>query len=306
MRLIRLTESTATNIKCIFYEKQGANKMKKIIAAAVSISVLCACIPTTHMKVNVISQDGAPINGANVIVDGEYFGTTPNASGSVSNTGSKTIEVTKQGYFPVTTITATEMKTGNLVFALLLNIFALIWITGPKPLQTVTMLPSTDNISNNQNAFQPNTQINANRAVTANELLGLEINNNTNNNINNNIENTIFGTWSRTNKISTNINPGYNGDESGTKTVVTFNENFNFTQFVYSLPDMKLKGAMKGKYFYDKKTITITDIEKYDKISERFNNVDGEIVMKYDLSGNKLYLGPASAGSEVKPFTREK
>jgi hypothetical protein len=95
------------------------------------------------MRINAVEQNGTPIAGADVLVNDEPVGQTPNASKKVSNfVGTDTeITVSKAGYHMVRKGTVDEFKIANLVLGVFLNWFAFLWINGPKSQQTVILIP---------------------------------------------------------------------------------------------------------------------------------------------------------------------
>ncbi|MDR1788238.1 MAG: hypothetical protein LBR16_07300 [Treponema sp.] len=99
--------------------------------------LLSGCVSTTMMHVNATEPNGRPVNDATVLVNGEMAGVTPNASTEVSNFVGTAVEISvaKDGYFP------SKTEAVNVVFGLLLNIFAFFWASGPKAQQNVILIP---------------------------------------------------------------------------------------------------------------------------------------------------------------------
>jgi hypothetical protein len=101
------------------------------------------CVSTTMMRVNAVETTGKPVDNAIVLVNGENIGKTPNARTRVSNfVGAETeITVSKDGYYPARKDAVREVKAANVVFGILLNMFAFLWISGPKAQQNIVLTP---------------------------------------------------------------------------------------------------------------------------------------------------------------------
>jgi len=124
--------------------------MKRLFTRAISILLIIAfmngCAATTKMTVNVMSSDGKPVTDAVVMVDGINIGQTPNAMTKVSNFfGSKPeIMVIKEGFEPVKTEAAKEVKAVNIVLGIvMLNVFSWMWVYGPKSQQNIILAEQT-------------------------------------------------------------------------------------------------------------------------------------------------------------------
>jgi hypothetical protein len=115
----------------------------KLVASVLLLLVLNSCVSTTVMQVNAIEPSGKPINNATVLVNGELIGQTPNASKRVSNFMGVDTEITvsKRGYYTAKTGAVQEVKSANIVLGILFNIFAFLWVSGPKSQQNVVLTP---------------------------------------------------------------------------------------------------------------------------------------------------------------------
>jgi uncharacterized membrane protein len=101
------------------------------------------CVSTTMMRVTAVEPTGKPVDNATVLVNGENIGQTPNARTKVSNfLGADTeITVSKNGYYTARKEAVKEVKMPNIVLGILLNTFALLWVSGPKAQQNVVLTP---------------------------------------------------------------------------------------------------------------------------------------------------------------------
>jgi len=115
----------------------------KIVSVCLILTFFSGCVSTTMMRVYALEASGKPVNGATVLVNGEPAGATPEATKRVSNfVGTDTeITVTKDGYYTVTKEAEKEAKAANIVLGLLLNIWAFLWVVGPKANQNVVLTP---------------------------------------------------------------------------------------------------------------------------------------------------------------------
>jgi len=116
--------------------------MKRAFFTAISITmivILSGC--STTMMVTATDQQGRPIPGANVVVDGQHIGQTPGASTSVSNfIGTTQITVTADGYFPRNFVATREFKVAPFIGGLFLWPMWL-WTWGPRAEQHVILTP---------------------------------------------------------------------------------------------------------------------------------------------------------------------
>jgi uncharacterized membrane protein len=114
-------------------------------ATGILMIVVCigSCASTTTMRVNAIDPDGRPVDNAVVLVNGENIGQTPNAITKISNfAGTETeITVSKEGYYATRTEAAYKVKPKNIVLGALLNVFAFLWVVGPRTQQNVVLTP---------------------------------------------------------------------------------------------------------------------------------------------------------------------
>jgi len=104
------------------------------------IFVLAGC--STMMTVNAVDQQGMPVQGANVMVDGEHIGQTPEATISVSNFVGRTplISVTAEGFVPRSVEAVRELKVGPLIGGTI--VWPLwLWMWGPRSQQNVVLIP---------------------------------------------------------------------------------------------------------------------------------------------------------------------
>jgi hypothetical protein len=115
----------------------------KAISFLMILVLFSGCVSTTMMKVNAIEPTGKPVDNATVLVNGENIGQTPNASTEVSNfVGTDTeITVSKDGYYTARTGAVKEVKMANVVLGVLLNVWAFLWVSGPKAQQSVVLTP---------------------------------------------------------------------------------------------------------------------------------------------------------------------
>jgi hypothetical protein len=115
----------------------------KAISVFMILVLFSGCVSSTMMTVYVTEPNGRPVNEATVLVNGENIGQTPNASTKVSNFISANTEITvsKEGYYTVKTEAVKEEKVTNIVIGLLLNIWAFLWVYGPKTQQNVIIRP---------------------------------------------------------------------------------------------------------------------------------------------------------------------
>jgi len=84
---------------------------------------------------------GKPIEQATVVVNGENIGKTPSASIRVSDASWEQVEirVIAEGYITRTIDAVREVKTGPIIAGMLLGLWPLVWVYGPKATQTVTL-----------------------------------------------------------------------------------------------------------------------------------------------------------------------
>jgi hypothetical protein len=115
----------------------------KVIGILMISVFIGSCASTTTMRVTVTDPDGRPVDNATVMVNGENIGQTPNAITEVSNfAGTETeITVSKEGYYATRTEAAHKVKPKNIVLGTLLNVFAFLWVVGPKTQQNVVLTP---------------------------------------------------------------------------------------------------------------------------------------------------------------------
>jgi hypothetical protein len=120
--------------------------IKKYLTRAISILIILfffvGCVSSTTMRVNVIELNGRPVFDANVLVDGEHIGVTPNASIDVSNFILSEYEliVAKEGYYTVRKNATKEVKPANVVLGVIFW-FPFLWVYGPKAQQSVVLTP---------------------------------------------------------------------------------------------------------------------------------------------------------------------
>jgi hypothetical protein len=102
-----------------------------------------SCASTTTMRVNATDLNGSPVDNATVMVNGDNIGQTPNAITEVSNfVGTETeITVSKEGYYTTRTEAVHKVKPKNIVLGTLLNVFAFLWVVGPKTQQNLVLTP---------------------------------------------------------------------------------------------------------------------------------------------------------------------
>ncbi|MDR1108021.1 MAG: PEGA domain-containing protein [Spirochaetaceae bacterium] len=119
--------------------------MIKGISFLMVLILFSGCVSTTIMRVNAIEPTGKPVDNATVLVNGENIGQTPNARTKVSNFVGNDTEITvlKEGYYTAKTEAVKELKEVNMILGILLNIWAFLWISGPKAQQNVILLPET-------------------------------------------------------------------------------------------------------------------------------------------------------------------
>ncbi|MDR0444136.1 MAG: penicillin-binding protein activator LpoB [Treponema sp.] len=129
----------------------------KVISIVMILILFNGCVSSTMMMVAAIDPSGMQIVGASVTIDGQMAGVTPIAGKKVSNfVGKNTrIAVAKEGYNPATKNAEKEMKGANLALGLLLNVFAFLWISGPKAQQIVTLTPTGAMSSSSTQSVQP-------------------------------------------------------------------------------------------------------------------------------------------------------
>ena len=113
----------------------------KIIGILLIVSFVSAC--STMMTVNAVDPNGSQISDVRVIVNGQDIGQTPNTTTKVSNfIGDDTsIRVVKEGYVTRTVGAEKEIKIPVLIIGLLFTYIPLLWVYGPKALQTVVLTP---------------------------------------------------------------------------------------------------------------------------------------------------------------------
>jgi len=101
---------------------------------------------STKMVVNVTDTNGTPVSNANVFIDGKPVGQTPGAKAKASNfiTARNEITVSKEGYSTVRVQPVKQVKLINVACGiLLLNVFAWLWVYGPKAQQNVVLAPES-------------------------------------------------------------------------------------------------------------------------------------------------------------------
>ncbi len=110
--------------------------MKKLIALLLVLCVLLAsCSTMVSIRTNV--------PGAKVKVDGEVIGKTPlEESFTNFDFADPVVEISKDGYKPVKTTFHKEFKVGAFVCGLLLWWPELLYVYGPKPVQSFELEPS--------------------------------------------------------------------------------------------------------------------------------------------------------------------
>ena len=115
-------------------------KLMSIIMVLIFIN---SCVTSTMVTVRANEPNGKPVDDATVSVNGEIIGQTPNARIKVSNfVGSNPqLTVSKEGYDTVRSEVVKEVKSKNVVFGLLLNVFAWLWVYGPRPNQEIVITP---------------------------------------------------------------------------------------------------------------------------------------------------------------------
>ena len=115
----------------------------KAIGVLMVLVLFGSCASTTTMRVNANDPNGRPIDDAAVLVNGENICRTPNAITRVSNfAGTETeITVSKEGYYATRTEASHKVMPKNIVLGSLLNVFAFLWVVGPKTQQNVVLTP---------------------------------------------------------------------------------------------------------------------------------------------------------------------
>jgi hypothetical protein len=116
----------------------------KVIGILMVLILFGSCVMSTKMRVDVTDANGVPVNNANVFVNGQSAGQTPGASTKVSNfvVAKNEITVSKEGYYPARVQPEKQVKVANVLCGiLLLNVFAWLWVYGPKAQQNVVLTP---------------------------------------------------------------------------------------------------------------------------------------------------------------------
>ncbi|MDR0685517.1 MAG: PEGA domain-containing protein [Spirochaetaceae bacterium] len=115
----------------------------KAVGVLMVLVLFGSCAGTTTMRVNATDPNGRLIDNATVLVNGENIGQTPNASVEVSNFVGTEAEITvsKEGYYPTRTEAVHKVKPKNIILGSLLNVFAFLWVVGPKAQQNVVLTP---------------------------------------------------------------------------------------------------------------------------------------------------------------------
>jgi len=116
----------------------------KVISILMVLVIFNSCVMSTKMVVNVMDTNGVPVNNANVFVDGKSAGQTPGANVKASNfvSAKNEITVSKEGYSTTRVQPVKQVKIANVLCGiLLLNVFAWLWVYGPKAQQNVVLSP---------------------------------------------------------------------------------------------------------------------------------------------------------------------
>jgi len=120
------------------------DSLVKVISVLMVVFLFSSCVMSTKMVVNAIDTNGVPVNNANVFVDGKPAGQTPGARTKASNflTAKNEITVSKEGYSTARVQPVKQVKVANVLCGiLLLNVFAWLWVYGPKAQQSVVLSP---------------------------------------------------------------------------------------------------------------------------------------------------------------------
>jgi hypothetical protein len=101
------------------------------------------CVMSTKMTVTATDPKGTPIANANVFVNGQSVGYTGSRIKVSNFVGAKSdITVTKEGYNTARIQPVKQVKVANVLCGiLLLNVFAWLWVYGPKAEQHVVLSP---------------------------------------------------------------------------------------------------------------------------------------------------------------------
>ena len=115
-------------------------KGSKIIAILLFTIIavgLVGCVSSSDVTFN------TDVDGAEVYIDGELIGTTPTTI-ELSNAvwEDPDIVIRKTGYKDLKTNLRKEIKGPNVVFGLLLNTWAWLWVYGPKENQSFILTPT--------------------------------------------------------------------------------------------------------------------------------------------------------------------
>ena len=122
------------------------NVFVKATCVFMALVLFGGCVSSTTMMVYATDPNGRPVDSTTVIVNGKDIGKTPYAKGKFSNfAGSDVlITVSKEGYYTTNTQAAKEPKAANILMGIfLINPFAFLWVSGPKAIQDVVLLPET-------------------------------------------------------------------------------------------------------------------------------------------------------------------
>ena len=107
------------------------SKFIAILLVAIMTLGLVGCVSSTDVTFN------TDVDGADIYIDGELIGTTPTTI-ELSNAvwEDPDIVIRKTGYKDIRTNLRKEIKGPNVVFGLLLNTWAWLWVYGPKENQS--------------------------------------------------------------------------------------------------------------------------------------------------------------------------
>ena len=117
----------------------------KVVCVIMILVLFGSCATSTMVKIYTTEENGKPINDATVTLNGQVVGQTPNAQMRISNFAGTNPQFTiyKEGYNVVRKELVKEVKPRNVIFGLLMNVFAWLWVYGPKPYQEIIMTPET-------------------------------------------------------------------------------------------------------------------------------------------------------------------
>jgi hypothetical protein len=109
--------------------------MKKLMCALLALLVLLSSCST------MVAIRTEP-DGASIKINGQPAGKSPvDTELSNFNFDEYVVEIKKDGYKPVTATLQKEFKVGQFILGLLLWWPELLWVYGPKPLQTFELEP---------------------------------------------------------------------------------------------------------------------------------------------------------------------